>query len=153
MKIFIHGLESSGSGYKGKFFKKIFNDILCPDFKGDFYSRMEKLNKILKDEKEIFIIGSSYGGLMATKFANDNQERVKRMILLAPAIIFENIITEDMKINVPTIIYHGIKDNVVPLNETKKLAKKIFNDLKFFEVDDDHLLHKTLEKISWKELI
>ncbi len=153
MKIFIHGLESSGSGYKGRFFKDIFFDIICPDFKGDFYTRMQQLEKILKFEDNIFIIGSSYGGLMATKYAYDNQEKVKKMILLASAIIFENVIDENMKINTPTIIYHGIKDEVVPLKETKQLAQKIFTNLKFIEVDDDHFLHKTIHEINWKEIL
>ena len=153
MKIFIHGLESSGSGYKGRFFKKIFPDILCPDFQGDFNVRMRKLKNILNNKKDILIIGSSYGGLMATKFAYDFPDKVKKLILLAPAIIFENIITDEMKINVSAVIYHGIKDNVVPLQETRKLAEKVFPVLNFIEVDDDHFLHKTIYKIKWDELI
>ncbi len=31
--IFVHGLESSGQGYKGIFLKRMFPDILTPDFK------------------------------------------------------------------------------------------------------------------------
>jgi len=153
MKIFIHGLESSGSGYKGRFFKKIFFDIICPNFHGNFEERMKKLEKILKYEKDIGIIGSSYGGLMATKYASMYPEKVKKMILLAPAIIFENVFNEDLKIDVLTIIYHGTKDEVVPLRETKKLAEKIFLNLEFIEVDDDHFLHKTIHKIPWQKLL
>jgi len=153
MKIFIHGLESSGKGFKGKFFKKIFTDILTPDFKGNFQQRMNKLNKILEDKSDILIIGSSYGGLMATKFAYDNPNKVKKLILLAPALIFENILNESMNILTPTIIFHGRNDSVVPLNKTKEFAEKIFKNLIFHEVDDDHLLHKTIQSINWKNLI
>ncbi len=153
MKIFIHGLESSGSGFKGRFFKEIFFDIITPDFKGDFNLRMQQLENILKFEKHVSIIGSSFGGLMATKYAYDNPQKVNKMVLLAPAIIFENVINESMKISVPTIIYHGKKDNVVPLKETKELAEKIFTNLKFFEVDDDHFLHKAIYKIPWKKIL
>ncbi len=153
MKIFIHGLESSGSGYKGRFFKKIFPDILCPDFQGDFNVRMRKLKNILSNKKDILIIGSSYGGLMATKYAIDNSNRVNKLILLAPAIIYENVIFENNEVYTPTIIFHGLKDDVVDLNKTKELAQKIFKNLNFIEVDDDHFLYKTIHKIKWNELI
>ena len=50
--IFIHGLESSGQGYKGRFFRKIFPNILTPDFKGELNERMEQLiTTLLKFEK------------------------------------------------------------------------------------------------------
>ncbi len=153
MKIFIHGLESSGSGFKGKFFKEIFFDIICPDFKGDFNERMQQLENILKFEENVSIIGSSFGGLMATKYAYDNPKKVNKMVLLAPAIIFENVINDSMKIDVPTIIYHGKNDNVVQLKETKELAQKVFTNLKFIEVEDDHFLHKAIYKIPWKEIL
>ena len=153
MLIFIHGLESSGSGYKGRFFKEIFPEILTPDFTGNFENRMELLRKILKGNQNITIIGSSYGGLMATKYAIDHPERVNKLILLAPAIIYENVIAENARVYTPTIIFHGIKDDVVDLNKTRELAQKIFKDLNFIEVDDDHFLHKTIHKIKWKELI
>ncbi len=153
MKIFIHGLESSGQGFKGKFFKNIFPDILTPDFVGDFHQRMEKLSKILKNKTNLIIIGSSFGGLMATKFASENENQIKKLILLAPALSYNNILSDSFKINVPTIIFHGKNDEVVPLFPVKKKAEKIFNNLKFYEVEDDHYLHKTVKKIDWKSII
>ena len=53
MKIFIHGLESSGKGFKGRFFKEIFPEILTPDFRGELFERMSELKKILKDSSDI----------------------------------------------------------------------------------------------------
>jgi len=156
MIIFIHGLESSGSGYKGRFFKKIFFDkILTPDFTGNLNNRMNKLNKILNDYNDIVIIGSSFGGLMGTIYTAENPNKVKKLILLAPALTFVDIKEKilNYKITVPTIIFHGKNDDVVSLIETKKIAKKIFQTLTFNEVDDDHFLHKTIDKVNWEKVV
>jgi len=57
--IFIHGLESSGKGFKGLYLKKIIPEILTPDFIEleqkisiiDFLEkRMKQLKSILKEK-------------------------------------------------------------------------------------------------------
>ena len=149
MKIFIHGLESSGSGFKGRFLKKIYTDILTPDFKGDLNERMSSLKKILTDLHNITIIGSSFGGLMATLYCLEEPEKVSKLILLAPALPFGKDLLENKNSDVETIVYHGKKDSVVPIETTKDISRKIFSNLLFMETDDDHMLHKTMRKINW----
>ncbi len=152
--IFIHGLESSGQGYKGRFFRKIFPNILTPDFKGELNERMEQLITTLLKFEKISIIGSSFGGLMATIYAEKFPEKVSQLILLAPALNFYNFNKETFnKINTPTTIIHGSKDEIVPLFPTKKIAEQIFKNLDFITVDDNHLLHKTIENINWLSLL
>ena len=153
MKIFIHGLESSGKGFKGRFFKEIFPEILTPDFRGELFERMSELKKILKDSSDITIIGSSFGGLMGTLYTLENPLKVKKLILLAPAISFKKELFKNKQIIVETIIYHGKHDNIVPIEPVKKLAEVLFANLIFNETDDDHMLHKTVKKIDWKSLI
>ncbi|MBU4011263.1 MAG: alpha/beta hydrolase, partial [Proteobacteria bacterium] len=63
--VFIHGLESSGRGVKGSFFKNNYPEMIVEDFSGDFDERMLRLNAILALKSDLIIIGSSYGGLMA----------------------------------------------------------------------------------------
>ena len=149
MRIFIHGLESSGSGFKGRFLKEIFPDILTPDFKGDLNERMDSLKKILKDLSCLTIIGSSFGGLMATLYSLYNPEKVSKLILLAPALPFGKELLENKNVDIETIVYHGKKDSVVPIGTTKDISRKIFSNLLFMETDDDHMLHKTMRKINW----
>jgi predicted esterase len=153
MLIFIHGLESSGSGFKGKFFKKIFPDILTPDFSGPLLQRLKQLNKILKNEKNITIIGSSFGGLMGSIFNIQNEEKVSKLILLAPALNLYADFFKNKKTPTPTIIYHGIKDNIIPLDSIEDIAINTFIHLKLNKVDDDHMLHDTIKKINWQEII
>ena len=157
-KIFIHGLESSSQGVKGRFFQQRFPDMIVPDFIDPLEERMAKLKSILGDKDKIIIVGSSYGGLMGTIFTMENEERVEKLILLAPAINYLNMALEKLGvkekiIKIPTHIYHGKKDDVIPLQEVRPVADKIFENLSFNVVDDDHYLHETFFNIPWELLL
>ena len=54
-----------------------------------FPERMEKLEGLLAGKNELVLVGSSYGGLMAAVYACLHEERVKKLILLAPALHLE----------------------------------------------------------------
>ncbi|MCK4687813.1 MAG: hypothetical protein KAT66_06770, partial [Candidatus Lokiarchaeota archaeon] len=75
--IFIHGLESSGRGFKALYLKRQLPEILTPSFieftSGISYKillkkRMNQLIEILKNKESWIIIGSSFGGLMAVLY-------------------------------------------------------------------------------------
>lgn len=150
--IFIHGLESSGNGFKGRFFKKIFPDILTPDFQGDLNERMEKLYNILDTLNNLIIIGSSFGGLMGTIYSFNYENKVDKLILLAPALIFYDF-KEYKSLDIPVTIFHGKNDTIIPLNQTKDISEKLFKNLVFNITNDDHMLHNTVQEINWKQLI
>jgi pimeloyl-ACP methyl ester carboxylesterase len=147
-------LESSNQGTKGLFFKKEFPDMIIPNFPGTLQERMQKLNETLSKKTGIRLVGSSFGGLMAAMFAMNNESRVDRMILLAPAL---NLIgfsdAYEREISVPTWIYHGKDDEVIPLEAIEEVAKKTFRHLTLHAVDDDHYLHKTFKTIDWQKLL
>ena len=84
--VFIHGLESTAQGTKGQFFRQFFPQMIIEDYTGDFAIRMRKLDSILSGKNDLILVGSSYGGLMAVQYAKENENRVKKMILLAPAL-------------------------------------------------------------------
>lgn len=164
--IFIHGLESSGKGFKGRFFKNRIPGILTPSFK-EFDSqilmydlldfRMNELRSILNREtsKDSWvIIGSSFGGLMGAIYTLERPKKVNRLILLAPLLASRKIKLNYYKpINIPVIIYHGINDKVVPYGPSKERAKLFFTNLEYNLVKDDHMLHSTVLELNWEELI
>lgn len=153
-KIFIHGLESSNKGTKSVFFKQKFPDMIIPHFTGDLQERMAMLNEILEEQSGIKLVGSSFGGLMATIFAMENEPRVDKMILLAPAInLMESTHYLEKKISIPARIYHGKNDEVIPLQDVESVAKRAFLNLSFHSVDDDHFLHRTFKNIDWDRLL
>ena len=153
-KVFIHGLESSSRGTKALFFKERYPEMIVSDFEGDLNKRMTTLTTIVGNQQDLGLIGSSFGGLMAALFSLKYPARIRKLILLAPALCFKEYQLPDSEvIDVPVIIYHGAKDHVVPLGPVREIAEKVFSNLTFHVVDDDHLLHKTFRRINWDNLL
>lgn len=151
--IFLHGLDSSGQGTKGKHFSLHFPGILCPDFFGNLKERVDQLTVLCNNSEDLILIGSSFGGLMATCYATIQPKAVKQLILLAPALNFENFSPPAKSVAIPTLLIIGKNDTVTPPNVVLPLAKKTFTDLEVELVNDDHMLHKTFSKLPWQELL
>lgn len=153
-RVFIHGLESSSQGNKGVFFSKRYPGMIIEDFIGPFAQRMDKLDDLLQGKTDLLLVGSSYGGLMAAVYTFNNERKVKKLILLAPAI---NLVEFNpylkKKLNTPVMIYHGSRDDVVPPASVKDIARIVFPDLQYHLVVDDHSLHDTFEHMDWDELL
>jgi pimeloyl-ACP methyl ester carboxylesterase len=153
-RVFIHGLLGHSKGTKATFFRERYADMIIEDFRGTLEERMNKLNSLLAGQDSIVMVGSSLGGLMAAMFALDNQERVKKLILLAPALATEEFMVNlGRKTDTPVIIYHGKDDDVVPLGPVQDIAHKVFNNITFNTVEDDHVLSKTFTVIDWDNLL
>jgi pimeloyl-ACP methyl ester carboxylesterase len=153
--IYLHGLESTSQSGKARQFAEKFPGMVTPDFSGSFEERMKQLKPILGRKKNWTIIGSSFGGLMGTFFTCQHPTQVRKLILLAPALLrdhFSPYLNLD-PVSVPTVIVHGTADDVVPLEPVRELAEKLFTDLKYIVVDDGHRLHKTFEELNWDEIL
>ena len=154
IKIFLHGLESSSQGTKAVFFRKKYPDMLTPDFTGSLEERLAHLERILAGESAIRIVGSSFGGLMGTLFAMQNESSADRLILLAPAIHMLPSLPFPLKeLSIPVHVYHGTRDEVIPLEGVQTVARGFFPNLLFQTVDDDHYLHSTFQTIDWDDLL
>lgn len=152
--VFIHGLESTGQGTKGRFFAQRFPEMIIEDYTGDFKTRMNKLNSALNGKDHLILVGSSYGGLMAVQFAMVNENRVKKMILLAPALNLEEFEADsNRQLKIPVVIYHGADDDIVNPPVVKDIAFRCFSSLEYHLVKDDHVLHKTFPLLDWKNLL
>jgi pimeloyl-ACP methyl ester carboxylesterase len=152
--IFIHGLEGSSQGVKARLLRGLFPGLLTPDFPGSLEQRMTQLNHILGAQRNWILIGSSLGGLMAAMFAVRHPEQVQRLVLLAPALIWPDFAANPpAPVDVHTIIYHGRQDTLVPLAPVQELAERVFRNLQFHAVDDDHGLYKTVHAIDWPTLL
>jgi pimeloyl-ACP methyl ester carboxylesterase len=154
IRIFLHGLESSSRGAKATFLRERFPDMLLPDFRGGLSERMKSLNIILADQEGIVIVGSSFGGLMATLYAMENGEVVDRLVLLAPALNFPDFSGYGIKqVSIPTWMIIGRHDMVTPAEVVVPIARRIFADLTYDEVNDDHMLAGTFRSLDWKSLL
>ena len=153
-RVFIHGLLGSSKGTKATFFRQKYPDMVIDDYRGTLSERMERLNSLLSEEKGLVVVGSSFGGLMAAIYGLVNQERVTRLVLLAPALAyheFEPYLTRTT--DKPVIIYHGKNDSVVPLDPVREHAQRVFKNLTFNAVEDDHVLSRTFTSLDWEKLL
>jgi homoserine acetyltransferase len=55
--------------------------MIIPHFTGDLQKRMDTLKGVLRGKSRIRLVGSSFGGLMATIFTLENESMVERLIL------------------------------------------------------------------------
>lgn len=153
--IYLHGLESTSQSGKARQFAQLFPGMVTPDFTGSFEERMAQLAPILADKKDWTIIGSSFGGLMGTVFTCKHPSQVRKLILLAPALLRDHFASYlDLEpVSVPTVIIHGKEDDVVPLEPVRILAEKTFSNLQYILVEDGHRLHKAFDELNWKEIL
>ena len=161
--IFIHGLESTGEGFKSKLLRSILPECLTPTFKAFskdmayhdlLETRMAQLKSILERENIWIIIGSSFGGMMGAIYTCQFPQKVARLILLAPALAVPDLNPKRFSpINTPVIVFHGKDDKVVSLKSNRSRAESLFSNLTYNVVDDDHKLHSTVKKSSWKKLL
>jgi pimeloyl-ACP methyl ester carboxylesterase len=153
--LYIHGSSGDKSQtYKARLLRGIFPGMLVPDFDGDLPERMEQLEAILGNETGWSLVGSSLGGLMAALFATQHPDQVRKLLLLAPALILPEFAEgRDFRVDIPTVIIQGTQDEFIPLEPTRKLAEQVFTNLTFIVVDDNHRLHKTAEGLDWEKLL
>jgi pimeloyl-ACP methyl ester carboxylesterase len=154
---FLHGLDSSSNGTKGRYFKKHFPDVIVPDFTGSLEIRLKKLESLcgVGDgvDTPVVLVGSSFGGLMAACFAVKHPRRTARLILMAPALNFPGLVIPPEKIATPTYLLIGSRDTVTPAKKVIPIAKQTFADLEVNVVDEDHLLHQSFPILDWNTLL
>ena len=136
------------------FFRNHYPDMILEDFSGTFAQRMEKLEDLLAGKKPLILVGSSYGGLMAAVYACLHEASVAKLILLAPALHLESYAPYRNKaLHIPITIYHGLQDEVVPLEAIRPIAEELYSNHRFYAVEDDHSLHATFESLDWEDLL
>ena len=152
--IFIHGQDSSSQTHKATLLRAAYPDAIVPDFTGSLDERMAKLAPQLAGRDDWVIVGSSMGGLMGALWACAHPQQVRRLVLLAPAIhLPEFAARPPAPIDVPVVIYHGLRDTVVPLQQVRSIAERVFRNLQFHVVDDDHRLHATADALDWRAVV
>lgn len=153
--IYLHGLESDSNSGKARQFREWFPGMLTPDFKGSFEERMTQLEPILAGKDNWTLVGSSFGGLMGTVYTCKHPTQVRKLVLLAPALLRDPFgsYLDLQPVPVPTIIIHGTLDDVAPLEPVRAVARELFTNLTYHVVEDDHRLHKTAQEMDWESIL
>jgi len=152
MIIFAHGLEGTPNGSKIQSLRNSGFEVLAPDFQGmPLIERVALLEKTSLDfaEKKPILAGSSYGGLTAAIVAMRFPERFSGLLLCAPALHLKEPPVDDSTILVapkgmPTVIIHGINDDVVPISCSIEYAERSGEEIiEFNKVLDGHRLSES----------
>jgi pimeloyl-ACP methyl ester carboxylesterase len=152
--LFIHGSDSNGQTYKAQVIRKQFPKLISPDFTGPLAVRLGQMEAIVKDRNGWILIGSSFGGLMAALFTTQHPDQVRKLVLLAPALHLPEFSRHLPKpVDIPTLLIIGKKDDVIPCETVRRLAKLTFPKMTYKSVDDDHRLHYTADHLDWMELL
>ena len=131
-------------------------EVLAPDFQGMVLSeRVDLLETICNQhaDKNLILAGSSYGGLTAAIIAMRMPNLFTGLLLCAPALhLKEKPVDEDTilvaPIGMPTVIVHGIGDDIVPISCSLEYAERSGKDiLQFHKVDDGHRLAESHSSI------
>ena len=150
---FLHGLDSSSKGTKGQWFTKHFPEMCIPDFEGDLATRLSTLETLCAGCNDLILVGSSFGGLLATCFAIRYSGRCHSLVLLAPALNFPEFVPPQEMISTPASLIIGNQDTLTPPGSVLPLARRSFSRLQIFRYEDDHMLHDCFEKLDWKQLL
>src|SRR5690554_501553 len=137
---FFHGLESGPHGSKYQRLSESF-PVFSPDFQGmDIWERLEKIERETRRMQNLVLVGSSYGGLLAALLYSRHPERVRGLVLMAPALTPESV---DAVKSQPAdaVVIHAPQDQVVPIGPVRE--KCVLHGIQITEVDDDHRLQKS----------
>lgn len=140
---FFHGLESGPHGTKYEALQSLPLGVQAPDFR--FAPTLDQRMAIARawlGSDPAFIVGSSFGGLVAARLAQEHPDLVRGYLLCAPAVH-----TPEGKAiqTVPhhAAILHGLNDDVIPIHESRDFAAKF--GIPLVQVIDDHRLTQSLD--------
>lgn len=146
--LFCHGLESGPIGRKSQGLIDLGFEVHAPDCRGkDLRERVDILvAAIATIEPPPVVVGSSFGGiagLVAAIVAARRQRVVPALILCAPALQLPPPpgTADDLAPPCPTVIIHGTRDEVIPIDVSRTFAAN--HHVPLIEVDDTHGLADT----------
>ena len=202
--IYLHGFASSPQSAKAKYIKNCFSalniNLKIPDLNRGDFSHLTLTRQLQQVTAEInaspspvILIGSSFGGLTST-FLAENNSKVEKLILLAPAFKFlshwlptlgeqqfkkwqsegtlpiyhyakndylplnydfvtdlEKYNEEKLERSLPTLILHGSRDEVIPIQASRDFAANR-PWVKLISLDSDHSLGNVMAEI-WQFVV
>lgn len=150
--LFCHGLESGPHGRKFHALREAGFRVASPDCRNeDLATRVVRLHRAIVDaESPPLVVGSSFGGiagLLAALLAEQDGVRIPGLVLCAPALQIPVPPTIDVALRcpAPTIIVHGRRDEVIPIEISGRFARA--HGAELVETDDDHSLASSVPSI------
>ena len=142
MKVhFIHGLESSPLGEKARYLAANFDTRTPHMDTSDLEGAMEIQRASIAAWRPDVVVGSSFGGAIAVALLGRGHWRGPTLLLARAAAKLG--IHHPLPAGVPVTIVHGVHDAIVPIEDSRALAKTGTPGLvELLEVDDEHRLSR-----------
>lgn len=152
--LFFHGKESGPFGGKYRALSEEWV-VDSPDFQDmDIWERLEFIEDYTFGMENLVVVGSSYGGLLATMLFARHPERFRGYVLAAPALYEAHEDAMEVIDKVPDLarVIHGTHDDIVPIESVRSFCERFGVDM--VEVEDGHRLkgHRDLLVETVKEL-
>ena len=152
MLVWAHGLWGSPNGSKVTAVRESGIEVISPDFNEmELVDRIELLEKTIQIG-DVVLAGSSWGGLACALTAQKKPDKLKGLLLLAPALHYpeppndnpDKLIAPD---GIPVTIIHSKTDDIVPISASKDYVKRSGNNVNLIVVEDSHVLENSIELI------
>jgi pimeloyl-ACP methyl ester carboxylesterase len=151
--VFAHGLEGHPEGTKVQWLRTQGFEVIAPDGRGLVLNDRLIDLEIETRRGGVLLAGSSYGGLAAAWLAQQYPDRFLGLLLLAPALHHTEPPVVDAAllkapVTVPTRVIHGVSDDIVPIQVSRRYCHLSGRHTQLFEVNDGHRLANSLSTIS-----
>jgi pimeloyl-ACP methyl ester carboxylesterase len=149
---FVHGLEGSPRGAKARLFAAHFEASTPEMDTSDFEACVEAQAAELARFRPDVLVGSSFGGAVAV-------ELLRRGLWCGPTLLLAQAARRRdpearLPEGVPVWIVHGLRDELIDVDQSRALARTGSAGLvRLIEVDDDHALHGLVGRGELLELV
>ena len=142
--LFVHGLESSPKGTKAVYLANEFETLTPPMNTGDFEACMAQQAAAIKAFKPDVVVGSSFGGLVAVQLLASGAWSGPTLLLAQASFRLDP--DASLPEGVPVLLVHGTRDEIIPVEHSRRLATTGTPGLvRLIEVDDTHRLVTLVE--------
>ena len=149
---FIHGLEGSPQGAKAQLLSRHFDTLTPAMDTSDFESCVALQADALAVSRPDVLVGSSFGAAVAVALLQRGLWRGATLLLAQAAL--RRGARADLPHGVPIWLVHGLRDELVDIEDSRRLAAAGAPEwVVLHEVDDDHPLHETVASGRLVELV
>lgn len=136
-----HGLEGSPQGSKSRALGAYFEAETPAMDTTDFEACVAVHAEALRRFRPHVLVGSSFGGAVVVALLERGDWRGPTLLLAQAARLYDPSVR--LPAGVPVILVHAPGDDVVPVDDSRQLAKTGSPELvRLLEPDDDHSLHR-----------
>jgi predicted esterase len=149
---FIHGLEGSPQGAKARLLARHFDTLTPAMDTSDFEACVALHADALTSFRPDVLVGSSFGAAVAVALLQRGLWRGATLLLAQAAL--RRGARADLPPGVPIWLVHGLRDELIDIEDSRRLAAAGAPDrVVLHEVDDDHPLHETVASGRLVELV